>query len=35
MLNNGGKLSRGDWRRNSVNEFIQQLYKNIKTENRM
>ncbi len=28
----GGKLSRGDWRRNSVNVFIQRLYKEIKAE---
>jgi uncharacterized lipoprotein YddW (UPF0748 family) len=28
----GGKLSRGDWRRNSVNEFIKQLYSSIKAE---
>ncbi len=27
----GGKLSRGDWRRNAVNVFIERLYKNIKT----
>jgi len=27
---NGGKLSRGDWRRESVNTFIQDVYKNIK-----
>ncbi|MBC7946857.1 MAG: family 10 glycosylhydrolase [Chitinophagaceae bacterium] len=26
----GGKLSRGDWRRESVNVFIQRLYKDIK-----
>lgn len=26
----GGKLSRGDWRRNAVNVFIEQLYKKIK-----
>ncbi len=29
---NGGKLSRGDWRRNSVNVFIERLYKAIKAE---
>lgn len=29
---NGGKLTRGDWRRESVNTFIHRLYKNIKTE---
>ena len=28
----GGKLSRGDWRRESVNTFIKQLYKKIKAE---
>jgi uncharacterized lipoprotein YddW (UPF0748 family) len=28
----GGKLSRNDWRRESVNTFIHRLYKNIKTE---
>jgi uncharacterized lipoprotein YddW (UPF0748 family) len=28
----GGNLSRGDWRRNGVNEFIQQIYTNIKAE---
>lgn len=28
----GGKLSRGDWRRESVNVFIEQLYKKIKAE---
>lgn len=27
---NGGKLSRGDWRRESVNTFIENLYKEIK-----
>jgi len=27
---NGGKLSRGDWRRNAVNVFIERLYKEIK-----
>ncbi|HEX7846268.1 MAG TPA: family 10 glycosylhydrolase, partial [Chitinophagaceae bacterium] len=26
----GGKLSRGDWRRNAVNVFIERLYSNIK-----
>jgi uncharacterized lipoprotein YddW (UPF0748 family) len=26
----GGKMSRGDWRRNAVNIFIEQLYKDIK-----
>lgn len=29
-LKNGGKLSRGDWRRNAVNIFIESLYKKIK-----
>ncbi|HLG40270.1 MAG TPA: family 10 glycosylhydrolase [Chitinophagaceae bacterium] len=28
----GGKLSRGDWRRNAVNVFIENLYKKIKSE---
>ncbi|MBZ4189612.1 family 10 glycosylhydrolase [Niabella beijingensis] len=28
----GGRLSRGDWRRNSVNTFIQRLYAEIKKE---
>ncbi|WP_424492761.1 glycoside hydrolase family 10 protein [Salinimicrobium sp. GXAS 041] len=28
----GGELSRGDWRRKSVNDFIQNLYKQIKAE---
>jgi uncharacterized lipoprotein YddW (UPF0748 family) len=31
-LNAGGKLSRGDWRRNSVNEFIKRVYNSIKRE---
>jgi uncharacterized lipoprotein YddW (UPF0748 family) len=31
-INSGGKLSRGDWRRESVNTFIERLYKNIKAE---
>lgn len=31
-LRNGGKLSRGDWRRESVNKLIQRLYQEIKTE---
>ena len=31
-VDKGGQLSLGDWRRNSVNEFIQTLYKNIKAE---
>lgn len=29
--NNGGKLSRGDWRRKSVNDLIERIYKEIKT----
>jgi uncharacterized lipoprotein YddW (UPF0748 family) len=29
---NGGKLSRGDWRRESVNRFIERVYKEIKAE---
>ncbi|MES2448260.1 MAG: family 10 glycosylhydrolase [Bacteroidota bacterium] len=29
---NGGKLSRGDWRRESVNNFIERVYKVIKAE---
>lgn len=29
---NGGKLSRGDWRRDAVNQFIQRVYKEIKAE---
>lgn len=28
----GGKLSRGDWRRDAVNQFIARLYKSIKAE---
>lgn len=28
----GGKLSRGDWRRDAVNKFIERLYKGIKKE---
>ena len=28
----GGKLDRGDWRRKSVNDFIQRVYKGIKSE---
>jgi uncharacterized protein YbbC (DUF1343 family)/uncharacterized lipoprotein YddW (UPF0748 family) len=31
-LNTGGKLSRSDWRRESVNTFISRLYKGIKAE---
>ena len=30
--NGGGKLSRGDWRRENVNKLIQSLYKEIKSE---
>ncbi|MBN1388174.1 MAG: DUF1343 domain-containing protein, partial [Bacteroidales bacterium] len=29
---NGGKLSRGDWRREAVNTFIKRVYKGIKAE---
>jgi len=29
---NGGRLSRGDWRRDSVNRFIKRLYREIKKE---
>ena len=29
---NGGKLSRGDWRRESVNRFIERVYREIKAE---
>lgn len=31
-LKDGGKLSRGDWRRESVNTFIERVYKEIKAE---
>ncbi|MFD0977269.1 glycoside hydrolase family 10 protein [Salinimicrobium gaetbulicola] len=31
-LENGGKLSRGDWRRENVNDFISNLYTKIKAE---
>lgn len=31
-LKSGGKLSRGDWRRQSVNQFIERVYKEIKAE---
>lgn len=31
-VKNGGNLSRGDWRRNSVNEFIENIYTSIKQE---
>jgi uncharacterized lipoprotein YddW (UPF0748 family) len=30
--NSGGKLSRGDWRRKSVNDLIERIYKEIKSE---
>jgi uncharacterized protein YbbC (DUF1343 family)/uncharacterized lipoprotein YddW (UPF0748 family) len=30
--NGGGKLSRGDWRREAVNSFIKRVYKGIKAE---
>lgn len=30
--NDGGKLTRGDWRRESVNTFIQRIYQEIKSE---
>ena len=30
-VNGGGKLSRGDWRRDAVNSFIENLYKEIKS----
>jgi uncharacterized lipoprotein YddW (UPF0748 family) len=30
--NSGGKLSRGDWRRKSVNDLIERIYKEIKAE---
>ncbi len=30
--NSGGKLSRGDWRRKAVNDFVKDLYRNIKKE---
>ena len=30
--NSGGKLSRGDWRRDAVNQLIERMYKNIKNE---
>ncbi len=33
-LAGGGKLSRGDWRRESVNNLIQRLYREIKAEKR-
>ena len=31
-VNTGGRLTRGDWRRNSVNTLIERLYKEIKSE---
>lgn len=31
-VENGGSLSRGDWRRNAVNNLIERLYKEIKQE---
>ncbi|MBI5008121.1 MAG: family 10 glycosylhydrolase [Bacteroidia bacterium] len=31
-LKDGGKLSRGDWRRESVNKLVERIYKGIKTE---
>ena len=31
-LKSGGSLSRGDWRRNAVNEFIERVYQGIKSE---
>jgi uncharacterized lipoprotein YddW (UPF0748 family) len=31
-LDNGGKLSRSDWRRKNVNDFIERVYKGIKDE---
>ncbi|GAB3007513.1 hypothetical protein GCM10027051_04300 [Niabella terrae] len=31
-LKNGGRLTRSDWRREAVNQFIEQVYKVIKTE---
>ena len=31
-VRNGGKLSRADWRRENVNQFIQRIYKEIKAE---
>ena len=31
-LKNGGKLTRGDWRREAVNTFIKRVYKGIKAE---
>jgi uncharacterized lipoprotein YddW (UPF0748 family) len=33
-VENGGTLSRGDWRRNAVNTLIERLYKEIKAEKR-
>lgn len=31
-VKSGGKMSRGDWRRDAVNKFIERLYKGIKAE---
>jgi uncharacterized lipoprotein YddW (UPF0748 family) len=31
-VNSGGQLNRGDWRRASVNQFIERIYKEIKAE---
>ncbi|WP_439182554.1 glycoside hydrolase family 10 protein [Carboxylicivirga taeanensis] len=31
-LDGGGKLSRGDWRRDAVNQFMERIYKGIKNE---
>tara|TARA_R110001599_G_scaffold69410_3_gene195369 strand:- start:141191 stop:142726 length:1536 start_codon:yes stop_codon:yes gene_type:complete len=31
-VENGGDISRGDWRRNSVNQFIEKIYTSIKKE---
>jgi uncharacterized lipoprotein YddW (UPF0748 family) len=33
-VENGGTMSRGDWRRNAVNTLIERLYKEIKAEKR-
>ena len=33
-VENGGSMSRGDWRRNAVNTLIERLYKEIKAEKR-
>jgi uncharacterized lipoprotein YddW (UPF0748 family) len=34
-LASGGKLSRGNWRRKNVDDFIERLYKSIKAEKRL